>query len=78
MTFTGNLPVFWLSSSGSVFGMKPHGRGFDPAHANIFITVSYLLQFSVYCNMQLIQINIYFNHHVRIFMLSYITRYSHL
>jgi len=28
--------------------------------------------------MRLIQFNVYFNHHVHIFMLSYITRYSHL
>jgi len=28
--------------------------------------------------MQLIQFNIYFNCHFHIFMLSYITRYSHL
>jgi len=27
--------------------------------------------------MRLIQFTVYFNHHVHIFMLSYITRYSH-
>ena len=42
-----------------------------------FTAVSYFLQFSFYCNMQLTQFNIYFNHDVHIFMLSYITRYSH-
>jgi len=43
----------------------------------LFITVSYFLQFSFYSNMRLIQFTVYFNHHVHIFMLSYITRYSH-
>jgi len=32
--------VFRLSSSGSVLDKKPHGLGFDPAHANIFTVVS--------------------------------------
>jgi len=57
----------------SVLDMKPHGRGFDPAHANTFISASYFLQCSFYCNMQLIQFNVYFNYHVHIFMLGICT-----
>ena len=50
-----------------------HGHGFDPACANNFYECFLFLQFSFYCNMQLIQFNVYFNHHIHIFMLGYIT-----
>jgi len=51
--------------------------GSNPAHAKIFISFSYFLEFSFYYNMQLIQLNVYFNHYYfQIILLSYITRYS--
>jgi len=51
--------------------------GSIPLALIIFITISYFLQFSFYCNMRLIQFNVYFNHHIHIFLLSYVTKYSH-
>jgi len=37
------------------------------------LSTCYFLHFSFYCNMRLIQFNVYFNHRLHIFMLNYIT-----
>jgi len=53
-TFTDSLPDFRLSSSGSVLDATPHGRGFDPACANIFLLLNftfYSLVFIVLCDL---------------------------
>jgi len=74
MTFTqaqtGLAQVLCLTRGNTVAGLIRLALIF-------FITVSYFVQFTFYCNMQLIQFNVYFNHHVHIFMLSYTARYSH-
>jgi len=43
------------------------------AHHTVRFSIFYFLHFSFYCNMWFIQFNVYFNHHLLIFILIYIT-----
>ena len=49
-----------------------------PLALKLLLLFSCFLEFRFYCNMRLIQFNVYCNYHFHIFMLTYITRFSHL